>query len=103
MKVNGKSIVVSGPSAADGREVIQEKADSGETYTVYWKVNSTGSHLSVTVPDGQVFLLGDNRDGAYDSRKFGTVPLTDVVGVAKQIWFSRSNSGLRLGKWVEVN
>lgn len=103
VKVNGQSIVQSTLSAKQDRQVLREKADSGETYDVYWKLNSPGSQLSVTVPDGQVFVLGDNRDEAYDSRKFGTLPLTDVIGVAKQVWFSLADAGLRIGKWVDVN
>jgi signal peptidase I len=34
----------------------------------------------VDVPPGQVFLLGDNRDGSVDSRHFGTVAAADVEG-----------------------
>jgi signal peptidase I len=34
----------------------------------------------VDVPPGQLFLLGDNRDGSIDSRHFGTVAAADVEG-----------------------
>ncbi len=34
----------------------------------------------VTVPDDSVFLLGDHRDGSIDSREFGAVPLSSLVG-----------------------
>lgn len=34
------------------------------------------------VRDGQVTVMGDRRDHSTDSRYFGDVPLTDVVGRA---------------------
>lgn len=35
----------------------------------------------VTVPEGCVFLLSDNREFTHDSRRFGCVPLSDIRGV----------------------
>jgi signal peptidase I len=37
-------------------------------------------HRVERVPKGQVFLLGDNARLSIDSRSFGPVPDTDVVG-----------------------
>lgn len=106
VKVNGQSLTQSHSSATQGRQVITEKAASGKTYEVYWKPGSQRSPLSLTVPDGRVFVLSDNRDEGYDSRQFGALPLTDIIGIAKQVWFSLADSGLRvdrIGKWVDVN
>lgn len=36
----------------------------------------------VTVPEGEYFLMGDNRGGSEDSRSFGPVPAEDMVGRA---------------------
>ena len=34
----------------------------------------------LTVPEGHVFVLGDHREGAVDSRIYGTIPIEDSQG-----------------------
>ncbi len=48
----------------------------------------------VTVPDGQFFMMGDNRDNSEDSRYWGFLPATYVKGRALFIYFS-FDAGLR--------
>lgn len=50
---------------------------------------------AVTVPPGHVWLVGDNRAASKDSRDFGAVPLTDVVGRVRQIWWSSGDGRVR--------
>ncbi len=41
----------------------------------------------VTVPMGEVFVMGDNRNQSEDSRRFGTVPVNDIIGRAfVRVW-----------------
>jgi signal peptidase I len=41
----------------------------------------------LTVPPGEVFLLGDNRGSSVDSLDFGTVPADEVTGVVSgRLW-----------------
>ena len=35
-----------------------------------------------TVPDGEIFVMGDNRGNSDDSRSFGGFPVEDVIGRA---------------------
>jgi signal peptidase I len=42
----------------------------------------TADFAAVTVPPGEYFMMGDNRCDSFDSRMFGTIPRSAVIGRA---------------------
>jgi signal peptidase I len=50
------------------------------------------------VPHGSIYVIGDNRENSIDSRQFGFVPLKDVIGKARVVYYSSGESGIRWGR-----
>lgn len=70
----------------------------GVPLTEPYTINDERSFPAVTVPDGEYYMLGDNRANSDDSRYgLGTVPRDDVVGRAFVILWPPGNATLRLG------
>jgi signal peptidase I len=55
--------------------------------------NCTYSYDKFTciVPEGNYFMMGDNRDNSADSRYWGFVPDQNIVGKAVFVWMNFSN------------
>jgi signal peptidase I len=51
-------------------------------------LRSRDNMAPVRVPEGKLFMLGDNRDRSYDSRFWGFVDMDAVIGKALFIYFS---------------
>ncbi|WP_020396589.1 signal peptidase I [Thiolinea disciformis] len=88
LRVNDKLLTQSITAQAD-MDVVQE-SDADNTWVVVWKDRNKekNTKIDVKVPPGQVFVMGDNRTNSSDSRVFGSVPMEDIFGRARQILVS---------------
>jgi signal peptidase I len=82
--------------------VFVNGAPLDEPYVVFEDPTDFGP---ITVPDGQLFFLGDNRPNSSDSRRsLGYVPLDQVVGRAAYVIWPPDNAASLMGtEYLDVD
>nr|WP_294848286.1 signal peptidase I [uncultured Sphingomonas sp.] len=77
----------------------RETLPNGVSYTTLDQVDQPSDHFGpILVPQGAVFLMGDNRDDSADSRYpvdvggMGFVPIDHIVGRAQFVFWSTDGS-----------
>ncbi len=82
IEIRKKKVYINGEEVED----IHAYFSSSELHPA--NVSQRDYYGPVTVPEGKVFVMGDNRDNSYDSRFWGVVDQRDILGKAWIIYWS---------------
>lgn len=94
VKVEGDTLLVNGKPVSE--TYIQEAIDQAHADNrLYNSTNFPNADFpDGKVPEGHVFVMGDNRSNSTDSRMIGYVPLEDIIGRADLIFWPLKDIGL---------
>ncbi|WP_298624112.1 signal peptidase I [uncultured Legionella sp.] len=87
---------------SSGKAVAQYKEDlNGVVHDIFVRADVSAVDFDIVVPEGNYFMMGDNRDDSADSRFWGFVPDSYLRGKAFLVWMSWNGKTNSL-RWSKI-
>jgi len=88
VKIRDKQVFINGHPIIEDYKIHHDSQVYTESNSYHYDDYIRDNFGPITVPPGQCFVLGDNRDNSMDSRYWGTLPLKYIKGKPWLIYFS---------------
>lgn len=85
--------LVDGYVYVDGVKLDEPYTEGKPSYPLYRTANDTEITFPYTVPEGEIWVMGDNRTSSQDSRYFGSIKASTITGRAAIVYWPISDIG----------
>ena len=86
--------LINGSVYVDGKKLDEPYTNGKRSFPLTRTARNVEISFPYTVPEGCVWVMGDNRTSSQDSRYFGAVPTSSITGRAALIYWPFENFGL---------
>lgn len=82
--------LIDGDVYVDNKKLVEPYTDGKPSYPLTTAYGTTITY-PYKVPEGEIWVMGDNRTNSQDSRYFGSIPVDSVTGKAIFIYWPLNN------------